>query len=76
MIKYKIDVLAALKARGYSQPRLMAEKMFGSTTLASIRHGGAITTETLGKICAILRCQPGDILASELSDEEKIKFFD
>jgi len=75
MIKYKIDVLAALKARGYSQPRLMSDKILSGATLASIRHGGAISTDTLNKICIILRCQPGDILASDPTDEEKIRFF-
>ena len=75
MIKYKIDVLAELKARGYSQPRLMADKILSGATLANIRHGATISMDALNKICLLLRCQPGDILISEPTDEEKIRFF-
>lgn len=75
MIKYKIDVLAELKARGYSQPRLMADKILSSATLTNIRRGATISMDALNRICLLLRCQPGDILASDPTDEEKIKFF-
>lgn len=34
-----------------------------------------VNMDTLGKICVMLRCQPGDIIESFITGEEKIKFF-
>lgn len=31
-------------------------------TLQRIRHDKPITTETLGRICGILKCQPGELI--------------
>ncbi|MBR3419192.1 MAG: helix-turn-helix domain-containing protein [Oscillospiraceae bacterium] len=64
-IKYKIDVLAALKAAGYSSYRLRKEKIIGERTIQKIRNGEIVTAETLALICKLLQCQPGDILEYE-----------
>ena len=37
-------------------------------TLQRIRHDRPVTTETLGKLCAIMHCQPGDLI--EYLEEE------
>jgi len=31
-------------------------------TLQRIRHDRPITTDTLGRLCAIMRCQPADLI--------------
>ncbi len=31
-------------------------------TLHRIRHDMPVTTDTLGKLCAILKCQPGQLI--------------
>ena len=31
-------------------------------TLQRIRHDKPITTETLGKLCKIMQCQPGELM--------------
>ena len=61
-IKYKIDVLAALKAAGYSTYRLRKEKILAESTLQQFRKGEIVSTENLAKLCELLKCQPGDIL--------------
>lgn len=61
-IKYKIDVLAALKAAGYNTNRIRKEKLLSESTLQRLRKGELINGENLGKLCELLRCQPGDIL--------------
>ena len=61
-IKYKIDVLAALKAAGYNTNRIRKEKLLSESTLQRLRKGERINGENLGKLCELLRCQPGDIL--------------
>ena len=63
MIRYKIDVLQALKAAGYSSYRLQKEKLLADSTQQKLRSGQTtITVENLNVICGLLSCQPGDIL--------------
>ena len=61
-IKYKIDVLAALKAAGYSTYKLRKEKILAESTLQQFRNGDIVSNENLSRVCELLRCQPGDIL--------------
>lgn len=60
--KYKIDVIAALKAAGYSTYRIRKEKIFSEGTLQNFREGVIASQSTLEKLCELLDCQPGDIL--------------
>ena len=66
-IKYKIDILAALKEKGYSTYRLRNEKLFGERTIQKIRKGEIVNADNLALICKLLNCQPGDII--EYSEE-------
>lgn len=76
MLKYRINVLDELKKNGYNTNRLRKEKIFGESTISRIREGKAnISCDSIGMICSMLRCQPGDILINEITDEEKIKLF-
>ena len=61
-ITYKIDVLAALKAAGYSTYKLRKEKILSESTLQQFRNGDIVSNENLSRVCELLRCQPGDIL--------------
>ena len=61
-IKYKIDILEALKNIGYSQNRIRNEKLIGQATLTQLRHGELVSWKTIETICKLLNCQPGDIL--------------
>lgn len=72
-IKYKIDILAALKNAGYSSYRIRKEKIFGEATLQKIRKGEILTADNLALICKFLNCQPGDILEYVSDDETSNK---
>lgn len=61
-IRYKIDVLAALKEKGYSQNRIRNEKLIGQSYLTQLRHGELVSWKTIETVCKLLECQPGDIL--------------
>lgn len=61
-IKYKVDVLAALKEKGYSSYKMRKEKVFGERTIQQLRNQEPVSWEVLSRICALLECQPGDIL--------------
>ena len=62
MIKYKIDVLEALKSRGYSTYKIRNDKILNEATLQKLRSGKHINMENLDKLCILLDCQPGDLL--------------
>lgn len=64
-IKYKIDVLAELKAAGYNTNRLRNEKLLSEGTIQNIREGKVVNAANLSKLCKLLNCQPGDILEYE-----------
>ena len=61
-IAYKIDVLAALKAKGFSTYKLRKEKLLAESTIQALRSGELVSYEKLGRICEMLECQPGDIV--------------
>ena len=63
MIRYRIDVLTALKEAGYNTYRLQKEKLLSSTTVQKLRRKETtLTIENLNAICDMLECQPGDLL--------------
>lgn len=61
-ITYKMDILAELKAAGYSTYRLRKDKLLGEATMQKIRRAEPVSWENIGTICALLHCQPGDIM--------------
>lgn len=61
-VKYKIDVLAALKDAGYNTTKLRKEKLLAEGVIQSLREGKSISFQNLGRICELLNCQPGEIL--------------
>lgn len=72
-IKYKIDVLAALKEKGYSSTRIRKERLMGQATLTQLRRGELVSWMNIETICRLLQCQPGDILEYEKGAEETQK---
>lgn len=63
MIRYKIDILQALKEAGYSTYRLQKEKLLSAGTVQKIRAGDAsLAMEKVNVICDLLECQPGELL--------------
>lgn len=59
---YKINVIAALKEKGFTTYKIRNEKIFSENTLQAFRSGKMVSYETLGKLCEMLNCQPGDLL--------------
>ena len=67
-IRYKVDILAELKKKGYSSTRIREEKLLGQSYLQQLRRGELVSWKTLDTICALLECQPGDLI--EFQKEE------
>ena len=64
-IRFKIDVLAALKEAGYSSARIRKEKLMGEATLQQLRHGELVSWKTMETLCRLLDCQPGNLIEYE-----------
>ena len=70
-IKYKIDVLAALKEAGYSTTRIRKENLIGQSYLQQLRHGELVSWKTIETLCRLLNCQPGDIVEYQAEPNEE-----
>lgn len=71
MIVYTIDILDALKKRGYNTNRIRLENILSQSTLQKIRTGKYISIESLDTLCSLLNCQPGAIIAYIPDDQQQ-----
>lgn len=63
-LEYKIDVLQALKDKGFNTTRLRREKLLAEGTIQKLREQKPINWENIGRICDMLGCQPDHILVN------------
>ena len=68
-LRYKIDILSALKNKGYSTTRIREEKLIGQSYLQQLRHGEWVSWKTIDTLCRLLECNVGDIV--EYVDEQE-----
>lgn len=61
-IRYKMDILAALKEKGYNTNRLRKERLLSEGVIQSLREDKYIALQNLSRICELLDCQPADLL--------------
>jgi putative transcriptional regulator len=61
-IKYKKDVIAALKLAGYSTYRIRKDKLLGEATVQKLRLGEPVSWENISTLCSLLQCLPGDLI--------------
>lgn len=61
-IQFKFDVLEALKQAGYSTYLIKKEKLLAESTVQKLRENQMVSTENLARLCALLNCQPSDLI--------------
>ncbi len=61
-IVYKVNIIEQLKEKGYNTNRIRKEKLLSEGVLTSLRGGKYISMDNLSKICALLDCQPADLI--------------
>lgn len=61
-LKYKVDVLAALKEKGYNTNKIRTEGLLSQSTLQKFRNKQGVSWENLEKVCDLLECQPADLI--------------
>ena len=67
-LKFKIDVLEALKAKGYSSYILRKEKLLSESTIQKLRNGEGVAWDNLEILCKLLDCDICDILEYQKED--------
>ena len=61
-LKYKINVLDALKEKGYSSYILRKEKLLSESTIQKLREGEGVAWDNLDTLCRLLECDISDLL--------------
>ena len=59
---YKIDVLNALKEKGYNTNKIRTEGLLSQSTLQKFRNKQGVSWENLETLCRLLECQPADLI--------------
>lgn len=70
MLRYKKDVIEALKDAGFSSYVIRKDALINQTALQKLREGRMIAWEQFEKVCSLLNCQPGDLI-EYVQDEGK-----
>ena len=70
-LRYKINVLSALKEKGYSSARIRDEKLLGQSYLQQLRHQKLVSWGAIDTICKLLDCQVGDIVEYYDAEQEQ-----
>ena len=69
-LRYKIDVIKALKEKGVSTYTMRKEKILSESTIQKLREGKGIAWDNIEMLCKLLECQPGDLF-EYIPDEER-----
>ena len=64
-LKFKVNVLAALKEKGYTTYRIRRERLLSESTVQKLRAGIGVSWDNLEIICKLLQCQPADLIEYE-----------
>jgi len=66
-------LFAIMKERGMTTYQIRKERIITETTLQKLREGKNVTTDSLGRLCEVLGCQPGDIMEYVPNDDQQLK---
>ena len=61
-LQFKVNILESLKEKGYTTYKLRKDNILSQSTLQKLREGRGLAWENIERLCALLDCQPGDLL--------------
>lgn len=61
-MKYKFNVLDALKNTGITTYKIRKDKLLSESTVQKLRRLEPVSWENIESLCKLLNCQPGDII--------------
>lgn len=70
-LQFKVNILEALKEKGYTTYKLRKDNILSQSTLQKLREGKGLAWENIERICALLDCQPGDLLEYKNNAQER-----
>ena len=62
MLQYKIDVIAALKDKGYNSTVILRDNILSQSAMQKLRENEIVGIKTLEQLCVLLDLQPGDLI--------------
>ena len=60
-LRFKIDVLEALKQKGFTTYSLRKDNKLSQSTIQKLREKKGLAWENIDNLCKLLECQPGDL---------------
>ena len=78
MLRYKIDVFAAIRAAGYNTTQIRrgaakdAQTLIGESALQKLRENKMVGIKAIDQICTMLHCQPGDLIEWVPNEKEGV----
>ena len=61
-LQFKINVISALKDKGFTTYTLRKEQLLSESTIQKLRSGKGVSWENIETLCRLLECQPGDLM--------------
>lgn len=61
-MKYKIDILEALRQAGFTSYKLRTDKLMSESTIQKLRNGEMVALSNIEVACRLLKCQPSDLI--------------
>jgi putative transcriptional regulator len=59
---FKINVINALKEKGYTTYTLRKEQLLSESTIQKLRNGQGVSWDNIETLCRLLECQPSDLM--------------
>lgn len=59
---YRIEILQALKDKGFTSYRIRKDRLLGERTVQRLREGKDVSFDVLATVCDLLSCDVGDLL--------------
>ena len=72
-LQFKINIISALKDKGYSTYSLRKEQLLSESTIQKLRNGKGVSWENIETLCKLLDCQPGDLMEYVKDTEEGVQ---
>lgn len=61
-LQFKLNIISALKDKGYTTYSLRKEQLLSESTIQKLRNGKGVSWENIETLCKLLDCQPGDLM--------------
>ena len=72
-LQFKINVINALKEKGYSTYILRTQHLLSESTVQKLRNGQGVSWDNIETLCKLLECQPADLMEYVTDDENGVQ---